>query len=152
MLNILATILAVALVAGGQAGAKPNFSGEWKMNAAKSNFGPVPAPSLMTRSITHAEPNLAIVEQQKSDMGDQNATRKYVTDGSPSTFQANGADVKTAATWKGNTLVVVSSVDAIGLGFTDTMSLSDGGKTLTSQVRISSPQGDIDVVIVFEKQ
>jgi len=39
---------------------KPNFSGDWKMNAAKSNFGAIPAPATYTRKVTHAEPSITI--------------------------------------------------------------------------------------------
>jgi hypothetical protein len=73
---------------------KPNFSGDWKMNAAKSDFGPLPPPTSLTRKITHAEPSLSIVEEQQSAMGDQNTTRSYTTDGKETTFLVNGAEVK----------------------------------------------------------
>jgi len=41
-----------------QAQAKPNFSGTWKLNAGKSNFGPMPAPETRTDKITHQDPDL----------------------------------------------------------------------------------------------
>jgi hypothetical protein len=152
MNNIVGTILALALVAGGQSAVKPNFSGEWKVNLAKSDFGPLPPPSAMSRTITHDEPALTIVEAQRSDMGDQNTTRKYVTDGTETSFTANGAVVKGSAVWSENTLVVVSKVDAIGATFNDIMSLSADGKALTSKVHITSPQGEVDLTVVFDRQ
>jgi hypothetical protein len=151
-MNVLGTILALTLVVGAQATTKPNFSGEWKMNPTKSDFGQVPPPSFITRTITHAEPSLTIIEQQRSDLGDQSTTRKYVTDGTETTFSVNGADVKSAASWTERTLVVVSTVDTIGLSFNDKMSLSADGKTLTSVVRITSAQGDLDLTVVFDRQ
>jgi hypothetical protein len=151
-MNALATVLGLALVIGGQLAAKPDFSGEWKLNVAKSDFGALPPPAFITRNITHAEPALTIVEQQRSDLGDQDTTRRYVTDGTETSFTASGADVKGSAKWDEATLVVVSIVDAIGLTFNDRMSVSADGKTLTSLVRIGSPQGDLDLTLVFEKQ
>ena len=151
-MNVLAAFLALALVAGGQVAPKPNFSGEWKMNAAKSNFGPLPPPTSLTRKITHAEPALTIVDERKSRMGDQTTTRKYVTDGTPSTFDSNGTVAAGTATWTENTLVVVSKVAGAGLAFNDKMSLSADGKTLTSLVRLTSSQGAVDYTIVFERQ
>jgi hypothetical protein len=151
-MKVLTMVLALALSAGVQPSAKPNLSGEWKMNASKSNFGVLPPPTSMTRSITHAEPTLTIVEKQQSAMGDQNTTRKYTTDGSAMTFEANGATVKGSAKWAGTTLEVESDVELIGASFQDKMTLSADGRTLTSQVHITSPQGDVDVTVVFDKQ
>ena len=151
-MHIFVSVLLASLTALAQPSAKPDFSGEWKMNAARSDFGPVPAPSSMTRSITHAEPALTIVENQSGGMGEQSVTRKYVTDGSDTTFPSQGVDVKSSAKWADNTLVFLSSVDVVGITFNDTMSLSSDGKSLTSKVKITSPQGDVEVTIVFEKQ
>jgi hypothetical protein len=143
----------LTLLAGPAAAAdKPNFSGDWKMNAAKSNFGPVPGPASFVRKVTHAEPSLVIVEDQQGDMGPQNTARKFTTDGKEMSFEANGAEVKGSAVWDGNVLVVTSRVDAIGVQFTDRMTVSDDGRTLTSAVHIASPQGDIDITVVFDRQ
>ena len=165
MINLLGALLAFVLVADPrgpqpafdlsatvQPASKPNFSGEWQFNVAKSNFGPLPPPTLMNRTITHTEPALTIVEAQQSAMGDQKSTRKYVTDGSEITFEVQGVVVSSSATWKESALVFVSRVDAAGLSFTDRMTLSLDGKTLTSEVHISSAQGDADITVVFEKQ
>jgi len=135
-----------------QTPALPNFSGDWKMNPTKSDFGGLPAPTSMVRTIAHAEPTLKIVETQRSDMGDQSTTRNYTTDGSPTTFTSQGAEVRTQAEWTGSTLLVTSVVDAVGVTFKDQMTLSPDGKTLTSLVRIASPQGEVDLKVVFDKQ
>ena len=146
-------LFALTLLAGTAAAAdKPNFSGDWKMNAAKSNFGPIPGPTSIVRKVTHAEPSLSIVEEQQGDQGTQVTTRKYTTDGKDMTFESSGAMVRGTAVWDGNTLVLTSVVDAIGVTFTDKMSLSADGRTLTSAVHIASAQGDLDLVVVFDKQ
>ena len=54
--------------------------------------------------------------------------------------------------WESNTLVLTSVVDAISVTFTDRMSISEDGRTLTSAVHITSAQGDLDIVVVFDKQ
>lgn len=153
MKPIVSALLLVAALAGTAAAAeKPNFSGEWKMNAAKSSFGGLPAPSAIVRKVTHAEPSLVIVEDQTSDLGTQTATRKYTTDGKETSFEANGAEVKGSAVWEANAIVVNSTVDAIGVRFTDRMTVSEDGRTLTSAVHIASPQGELDITIVFDRQ
>lgn len=75
-----------------------------------------------------------------------------MTDGTETTFTVNGAEVKGAASWTERTLVVVSTVDTMGLSFNDNMSLSADGKTHTSVVRINSAQGDLDLTVVFDRQ
>ena len=155
MKRISAGVLAaaIALAAGSTAAQqKPNFSGDWKINQVKSNFGDAPAPDTFTRKIVHAEPSLTIDEEQSSPLGVQQTQRKYVTDGSESTFNASGADVKTSAKWEGTTLLVVSNVAAVGMTFNDRMSLSPDGKALTSLVRLDTPQGSVDLTVVFDKQ
>ena len=153
MKPMVSAFLLVAALAGTAAAAeKPNFSGEWKMNAAKTNFGPLPPPTSIVRKVTHAEPSLVIVEEQQGDLGTQNTNRKYTTDGKETSFEANGAEVKGSAVWDGGVIVVTSSVDAVGLKFIDRMTLSDDGRTLTSVVHVASPQGELDITIVFDKQ
>ena len=151
MAKLLVSLLAFVAITGNQPAGKPNFTGEWTFNAAKSNFGAVPPPTVLTRSIKHDEPNLTIVENQVGALGEQLATRKYVTDGTPTSFETQGTTVPTSAKWDGTTLLIVSTVEALGLSFNDKMSLSADGKTLTSVVRISSPQGDVEMTVLFDR-
>ena len=144
------TLVLAAALPGAQQ--KPNFSGDWKMNQVKSDFGAAPAPDTFTRKIVHAEPSIAIDEEQATPIGLQKTSRKMTTDGKESTYNASGADVKATAKWEGNSLLVVSSVPDIGISFNDRMTLSADGKTLTSEVRVDTPQGAVDVKVVFEKQ
>ena len=146
--------LIAALAVTGAAAGKPDFSGDWKLNHAKSVFGPVPAPTSFTRKVTHAEPALTIADDQKGGTGDQSDTRMYTTDGKEIAYQANGANVKGAASWEGDALVIKSLVDAggISISIAEKMTLSDGNKTLTDAVHIATPQGDIDITYAFDKQ
>jgi hypothetical protein len=147
---IIAALASIALAAD-----KPNFSGDWKMNAAKSNFGPIPAPASYTRKVTHAEPSITIDNTQTGTaLGDQHDAQTYTTDGKQIAFSANGADVKSAVTWDGDALLINSkaSVQGMDIIIKDKISLSDGGKTMTDAVHIGSEQGDIDLTLVFEKQ
>jgi hypothetical protein len=124
--RIFAILVALALTAQqAPAQSKPNFSGSWKMSAARSDFGAIPAAVSMERKITHAEPSLVIVEAQDVGSGVQTATRTYTTD---------------------------SEVEVVMLKYIDRMTLSPDGKTLTSVVKLATPQGEVDMKVVFEKQ
>jgi len=149
--GLLAITLTLATASTG-AQQKPNFSGSWQMNQVKSDFGPAPAPDTFTRKIVHAEPSITIDEVQGSPLGEQATSRKMTTDGKEGTFEVSGAQVKATAKWDGSALVVVSSVPQIGITYNDRMTLSPDGKVLTSVVNLSTPDGAIDVKVVFEKQ
>jgi hypothetical protein len=156
MKSLLKVVLMIAAVASiALADDKPNFSGDWKVNAAKSNFGPIPAPATYTRKVTHAEPMITIEDTQTGTAaGDQHDTRTYTTDGTEITYQANGADVKSGATWDGATLQINSkaSIQGTDLVIKDKITLGDDGKTMTDAVHIALPQGEIDLTLVFDKQ
>ena len=144
-----------ALTATASAADKPNFSGDWKLNADKSNMGPLPAPTSYTRKVTHAEPSITIEDTQTGTaLGDQHDTRTYTTDGKEIAYQANGADVKSSMTWDGDALAIASkaSIQGMDLAIKDKITLGDDGKTLTDAVHIGTGQGDIDITLVFEKQ
>ena len=81
---VSAAILATSLfLAASHAQAAANFSGEWKMNVAKSDFGQVPAPEVLTRSIQHHDPVLEYKSYQKGVQGEVTTEIKYTTDGKP---------------------------------------------------------------------
>jgi hypothetical protein len=146
--------LALALIAiatAGWAAAKPNFTGEWQLNLSKSNYGALPPPTSMLRKITHAEPSLEIVDDQNGGRRAGVSARKYVTSGSATIFEVNGAAVQGSAAWEGNSLIVTTTVDTVGLVFKDKMSLSADGKQLTSEVQIESSRGPAQVTLVFDR-
>jgi hypothetical protein len=159
MKRVLFAALAILAVAAGAAAAdkpkaldKPNYSGEWKMNPTVSNFGQLPPPNSFVRKITHADPALSIVEDQAAGGAQSTTTRKMTTDGKPTTLELNGYSAVCSAVWDGRDLVATTNMESAGAKFTDRMSLSADGKTLTSKVQISTTQGDADVTIVFDRQ
>lgn len=134
---------------------QPNFTGEWKMNIALSDFGPVPAPQMLTRTIQHDDPSLAISTYQKGAQGESRTELKYTTDGAPCVNKLPGGDAKGTAKWDGNRLIVESGRDFQGTHITskETWALSSGGKVLTIQNHVSLPsQGQFDIKYVFDKQ
>ena len=101
-------VFSVALLAAAfgllAAQAKPNFSGTWKLNAGKSNFGPMPAPEARTDKITHQDPDLKDSFTQSGPMGDVTAEMKYSTDGKETTSTVRGNQIKSTAKWEGDEL------------------------------------------------
>ena len=133
---------------------KPDFSGSWKMNAAKSEFGPMPGPEKLERTITHKDPVLSSKTTQSGPQGEVTSEMKYTTDGSDSVNKLRGQDVKSVAKWEADKLVVKSKREAQGMeiAITETWVLSDGGKVLTITNAIDTPQGAFEMKYVLDKQ
>jgi hypothetical protein len=149
----LTTFVALISIAGSAAAAdKPNFSGEWRMNPAKSNYGVVPVPKSLVRTIVHSEPSITIAEDQTAGSMEVVPSRRFTTDGQAANFKLNGVDIVGTAIWEDASLVVLSKVTAAGMEFNDRMSVSEDGKLLTSRVQITSAQGDVEMTIVFDRQ
>ena len=69
-MKLVSKLLILAALSGAAFAAdKPDFSGDWKINFNRSNFGQIPAPANYTRKITHAEPSLTIEETQTGTAG-----------------------------------------------------------------------------------
>jgi hypothetical protein len=148
--TVVAVFAMTFLAAGAQAAT--NFSGEWKLNLAKSDWGPIQqfAPESMTRTIKHADPSLNISTHQKGAAGEVTSEVAYTTDGKP----AENKGSKGSAKWDGDKLVIDSVRDAQGTEIKshEVMTLSADGKTLTSLNHLATPQGEFDITNVFEKQ
>src|ERR1039458_8701866 len=82
--------LAILALAGLPALAKPNFTGDWKLNAPKSTFGQMPAPDSMTYKVTHADPKLSTAIKQSGQMGEFEMQASYTTDGKECTNEGFG--------------------------------------------------------------
>lgn len=144
-------LLAMTFLAG-QVQAATNFSGEWKLNLAKSDWGPIQqfAPEFMTRTVKHDEPALEISTHAKGAQGETTTELKYTTDGKPAENKAS----KGAAKWDGDKLVIDSVREAQGAEIKshEVWTLSADGKTLTSTNHLVAPQGEFDITNVFDKQ
>ncbi|MCS7026043.1 MAG: hypothetical protein NZV14_14665 [Bryobacteraceae bacterium] len=147
-------LITIALLIPVWASAKPNFSGEWVMNAAKSDFGPLPAPSRMVRTIQHDEPNLHIKNQQTGAQGEITTELKYTTDGKEWTNTTRAGEVRGTCKWEGETLVVESrrTIQSIEIVQTDRWTLGENGKTMKVESVLKTPQGEFSLRIAFDKQ
>ena len=146
---ILAAAFASLLLAS-HAQAAANLTGVWKLNLAKSDFGPAPPPDSMTRTINHNDPSLQMSTFQKGAQGEVTTEVKYTTDGK----MAENKGSKGSAKWDGDKLVIdsVRQNQETEIKFHDVYSLSADGKVLTVNTHLAVPQGEFDLTLVFEKQ
>jgi hypothetical protein len=134
---------------------KPNFSGQWTMDPAKSDFGPLPVPATMTRTITHADPAFKVVTVQTGgSMGDTTIELNLSTDGKVQKNTANGSPMTSVGKWDGAAVVFNSTLDQQGteIKLEDRYSLSDAGKTLTIVRKFNTAQDEFTVTIVLTKK
>lgn len=155
MRAIKLTLLVVLLPAlcASYVAAKPNFTGNWKLNATKSDFGGMPAPSKFEQKIAHNEPELKVSMLFAGEFGEFSADSVYTTDGKECVNTSSMGQSKSTVNWEGDTLVVVTKMDMQGneVTMTNKYTLSEDGKTLTIQGHFSSAQGEGDSKIVMDK-
>ncbi len=133
---------------------KPDFSGEWRMNAEKSNFGPLPAPASIVRQIEHAGPRLRVVTTQAGPKGEVRSEFNYAVDGKEHVNRSPSGEVRSVLRWDGDVLEVTSNRQAGGatIRTLDRWTLSSDGRTLTTRMLLSAPQGEAEITVVFDKR
>lgn len=146
--QLIVSMLLLAVAAFAQEG-KPNFSGTWKLDAAKSDFGPLPPSDSRTDTITHKDP----VFKEAVDSSDQQYEATYTTDGKESKNTIMGYDMVSTAKWDGTALTIESKLDFGGTAIVlhGTVTLSADGKVLTRKTHITGMM-EGDQTLVFAKQ
>jgi hypothetical protein len=152
ILTLAALVLAVPPLA--IAAPPANFSGDWKLNIERSNFGGMPAPSSASQKVTHEEQSLKIVSQQSGSFGDMSTDLAFTTDGKECENKVMDMVIKSTLKWDGPVLVVDSTMDLQGtpMTMTDRWSLSPDGRELIVDRHVSGPMGSGDGKMIFEKQ
>src|SRR5205823_361012 len=122
----------------------------WKLNTAKSDFGMLPGPDTRTDVIEHSDPNLKVSVSAQGAQGKQQNAVNLTTDGKEVTYNMGPREIKAAATWDANVLVINSKLN---IGDQDVQikskwSLSDDGKTFTIASHYTSAMGETDQKLV----
>ena len=133
---------------------RPNFSGTWKLNVEKSDFGPLPGPESETEVIEHTDPTIKLAVARKGPDGAQNYNLVLAIDGKEQVHKVGDQDVKTTAQWDGSALVVLTKLmfQDNEVQIKSNYTLSPDGKTVNVAAHLSSPMGEADQKLIFEKQ
>jgi hypothetical protein len=149
----------VLLVALAFAPPKPDFSGTWKQDNARSNFANLPAPISVIDIITHKDPLLHLTQTVVGPQGDSvTSEHDYSTDGREQAGKSPKYTEKTSVTWDGNGLVFTNTRDYGGreVVIRERWELSPDGKTLTkerfSPVPRAAAKADVKQTFVLEKK
>jgi hypothetical protein len=149
-----ATFLLAILALTAFAQQKTDFSGTWKLNVSKSDFGPLPAPTARTDVITQKEPMLTDVVSAETADGKLAYTVNYSTDGQETTNHIGEREQKSTAKWDGANLVIHSkfNFNDMAIDATATWTISADGKTLTISAHFVASMGEADQKFIYEKQ
>lgn len=133
---------------------KPNLSGRWVADLAKSDFGMMPPPEKMERQIEQTDTELKLKSIQTANGRESTSEYKITTDGKETAIQIRGRDAKVSAAWEGANLVVSTKMEFNGMAISqkETWVLASDGKSLTCTNLVNTPQGDLTVKILLNKQ
>lgn len=149
----VAAVAALAVTAAA-AQAQPkaaNFSGDWTLNTAKSDFGGLPAPPALTASVVQS----AGLFKFTQSVAGQSITQDIPLAAKDSTWNApDGQPITSSAKWAGDTLVVNFKAERQGQTVTqiNRWSMSPDGKTLTMGQQMATLMGAMNVTLVFDKK
>jgi hypothetical protein len=134
----------------------PNFSGIWKMDPARSDFGPQTAPQSAEYVIRHVGATVAFNYTQdgrtvRVDLIPDNEERI--------TSSTDETAVWTKCYWSGSVLVIESrekrrfgNQASTGVSWTSNWTLSPDGKELTIEKTIHTEDGEFKQKVLFVKQ
>jgi len=153
---LLALATAVVLPFHARAQAKPDFSGTWTLDTAKSD----PAPQGRgggggAASVTIKQTGAELAVTSEGRQGPQTMT--YKLDGSESTNQVMGRggaqSVKSTAKWDGSSLVIETTRDFNGMSITtkEVRRLDNGGKEMHVETTAQTPNGEQKRKVVYTK-
>lgn len=157
MRNVERALIALLVAGlGTAAAAAPDFSGDWKMNVGKSDFGMAPPIASRTDKIVHKDPSLKITRSQETAAGSGTSNYTCTTDGKDCDISISGAAIKVSGgfKWVDDALTfdgkgVYNGGDLI---IHEKWGLSPDHATITIQRHLSVSEGDTDQTLVLEKQ
>jgi len=148
--RLLAITLITAFASVASAQTRPDLSGTWKMNSAKSHFGNN-GPTSITIKFVQKDSSLVETLTLGEDQGEHSLELKYTTDGKQGVNQIGDENAKTTAGWEGQALVI--EWNGSGRILRRKITLSSDGKTMTMAVHHADPGGQsADDTVVLDKQ
>jgi len=147
-------LLGILALASASAFAASDFSGTWKLDPAKSDFGPVPAPESMSRVVTQDKSSITLETTQKNAQGEVKTKITFKLDGTPSTNQTALGEVKGTAKFEGDKLRIKTTRETQGMEITfdELWTLEADGKAMNVANKVSTPQGEFDIKLALVKQ
>jgi hypothetical protein len=147
-IRLLLPLLILASTIFVSAATKPNFSGTWKLNVAKSDLGGAPIDALVVE-VDHKEPIFKYVATGSANGQPFQEQELLTTDGKPGQ-DSHGATVTTK--WDGDSLVTQAAGGDGGPLYESRISLAADRKTITRVFVLKTPEGSQTRRELYEKQ
>lgn len=148
-------MLAVTLLClAASASARPNYTGRWKLDTEKSYLGPFENLSVLIRDVRHDDPRLIISVEANSAKGRLTGEMRFLTQREEVSNTVAGAETIGSVMWLGDHLLMKTTRDWEGLRTTleELWTLSEDGKTLRIDAVVTTPHGNEELLVVFQKQ
>ena len=132
----------------------PNFSGTWKMDGERSDFGQVPKPASFIRKVEHEDPKIHVVTTFATPDGEAVTDVRYTTDGKENLNTVRGGDWTSTMVWDGTSLDLTSkrTLNGAEVSTKERWTLTSKGKVLTVVNKTTTPQKEITFTVVLNKE
>jgi hypothetical protein len=146
--RLLLPLLVFASASILSAATKPNFTGTWKLNVAKSDLGGAPIDALVVE-VEHKEPVFRYAAKGTAGGQPFEEQESLTTDGKPGQ-DARGATVVTK--WDGEALVTQASAGDGSPLYESRLSMGTDGKTIVRVFVLKSADGSQTRREMYERQ
>lgn len=142
--------LAVYLISQG----RPDFSGAWVMDPARSHFGPLQPPKVFERTIKQTANQVHSFTHQVGQHGDSHTNVKFSIDGKENLISLHGDEARVTAKWMMSNLIVETKRKNTegDIVSTETWSLEEGGKALLIQAKLTRGKTLIPMTLFLVRQ
>ncbi|HZU24461.1 MAG TPA: hypothetical protein VFA04_03010 [Bryobacteraceae bacterium] len=132
--------------------ADPNFTGEWKLNPARSGRNNLPEPAAASLTIEH-HGNTIKCSTGSDHAAAPAAAFSFTTDRKESRYRIGESSRSTIVKWEGDVLIINTIVNGRGPSYTvmDRWKLSRDGRTLKIERTVESVNGEAEGNLVYDR-
>jgi hypothetical protein len=130
----------------------PDITGTWTIDAAKSDFGPMPAPSDLTVTVTASGDDFSVLQKGG---GQPDLELRFNTSGKEVANELPNGKMTSVHRWEGAVLVgdiTFTLADGTKVTFSDRSTYSADGKSMTTERKISGPMGEGQMKMVLNRK
>lgn len=134
--------------------ARPNYTGEWKLDRSRSDLGHLETVAILVRKITHDDPRLIIEIEMDRGGGSQTGELRLLTQGEDACSTIAGDQTTGSALWLGDHLLMTThrELDGLRTKIDELWTLSDDGMTLRVDAVVTTAKGREELFGIFVKQ